>query len=92
VYFVLVAYDIADPKRLRQIASIMEQAGVRVQKSVFECGLSPDALLALKGRIQRSIDPAEDSVLLQPLPTHCRAGITWQGKGPGAHTEPFWIV
>ncbi|MBI2928882.1 MAG: CRISPR-associated endonuclease Cas2 [Verrucomicrobia bacterium] len=35
----LVAYDIADPKRLSKVAKICEDYGVRVQYSVFECRL-----------------------------------------------------
>lgn len=31
----LVAYDIANDKRLRRIARLMEEHGIRVQKSVF---------------------------------------------------------
>ena len=31
----LVCYDIADPKRLRKVASICEDFGYRRQKSVF---------------------------------------------------------
>jgi len=35
----LVAYDIADHKRLSKVAKICEDYGVRVQYSVFECRL-----------------------------------------------------
>lgn len=31
----LVAYDIADPKRLRRVARLMEKHGLRLQKSLF---------------------------------------------------------
>ena len=35
----LLAYDIADPKRLSRVAKVCEDYGVRVQYSVFECHL-----------------------------------------------------
>ncbi|HTI68628.1 MAG TPA: CRISPR-associated endonuclease Cas2, partial [Candidatus Limnocylindria bacterium] len=38
----LVAYDIADPKRLHRVAMICENFGVRVQYSLFECWLEDD--------------------------------------------------
>ncbi|MEZ6141686.1 MAG: CRISPR-associated endonuclease Cas2 [Zavarzinella sp.] len=31
----IIAYDIADPKRLRKIARLMEKWAIRTQKSVF---------------------------------------------------------
>lgn len=44
--FCLVTYDVATAgadgrKRLRQVANICENYGVRVQHSVFECTLRP---------------------------------------------------
>ena len=39
--FILLSYDIADsPERLRKVAKICENYGVRVQKSVFELDIS----------------------------------------------------
>lgn len=37
----LIAYDIADPVRLRRICTLMEDHGERLQYSVFLCDLSP---------------------------------------------------
>ena len=36
----LVCYDIANPRRLAQVARVMEGFGERVQESVFECRLT----------------------------------------------------
>ena len=36
----LIAYDIADPGRLRDVAQILEDHGRRLQQSVFLCNLS----------------------------------------------------
>lgn len=91
-YLVLVAYDIADPRRLRRVAEALEEVGERVQKSVFECGLSAAGLAALRARVRQLIDAEEDRVLFQPLCNACRHRITWQGKPPPAATEAFWIV
>lgn len=38
----LVAYDITNDKRLRRVAQLCEDYGVRVQYSVFECHLDED--------------------------------------------------
>lgn len=91
-HLVLVAYDIADPRRLQRVARELEALGERVQKSVFECGLTPDGLLALRERLRALIDPQEDHVLLQPLCPHCRQSFVWQGKAPPTASEAFWII
>jgi CRISPR-associated protein Cas2 len=88
----LVAYDIADPKRLRRLAQTLEAAGERQQHSVFDVPLSADERQRLWPRLQAIIDVKEDSVLFHPCCATCRAGIRWQGKPPGPGHEPFWIV
>ncbi|WCN08274.1 CRISPR-associated endonuclease Cas2 [Marinomonas mediterranea] len=92
VQLVLITYDIAEPKRLRRIAKTLESYGERMQKSVFECGLTPDALKSLTFKLERCIDPSEDSILIQPIHQHNRGNIRWQGKPPSIASEPFWIV
>lgn len=91
-YLVIVSYDIANPRRLNRVARTLEAAGVRIQKSVFECGLTPDALLALRLRLRRLIDPAEDHILITPVCVRCRRDISWQGKLPDAPAAPYWII
>lgn len=91
-HLVLIAYDIAHPKRLRRVAKALEAAGDRVQKSVFECGLTRDGLLALRQRLRRLIDPNEDQILIQPICHRCRQDMHWQGKPPAPETDLFWIV
>lgn len=58
----LIIYDIADPKRLRRIAQICEDYGVRVQKSVFECWLDEDRFEELWSRLQEAMKGREDSL------------------------------
>jgi CRISPR-associated protein Cas2 len=43
----LILYDIADAKRLRRVARVCEDFGVRLQDSVFECDISPVQLQRL---------------------------------------------
>lgn len=88
----LICYDIAHHQRLRRVAHELEEAGDRIQKSMFECGLTPDALAALHQRIQHQIDSAEDKVLYLPICEYCRRATVWQGKMAPAAAEPFWIV
>jgi len=91
-YLVIISYDIAHPRRLSRVAKVLESAGVRIQKSVFECGLTPDALIALRLRLRRLINPTEDHILITPICTRCRYHIGWQGKLPDVSTAPYWII
>ena len=59
----LIAYDIADPSRLRKIAKVCELYGVRIEKSVFEADLSEDNYQAFWLELMELIDEDEDAVI-----------------------------
>lgn len=63
----LIAYDIADPRRLQRLASVCEDFGVRVQKSLFECWLEQDAYERLWEKLTGLIDPEDDALLAYTL-------------------------
>lgn len=65
-HFVL-AYDVADPARLRQVARIAKDFGERVQLSVFACQLSPREVAVLRERLRHVVVTTEDQVLLLRL-------------------------
>ena len=65
----IVSYDIADPKRLRQVARIVEGYGYRLQFSVFECLLDPLRLEEIKTYLTDVIHHTEDQVLFIALGT-----------------------
>lgn len=58
----LVIYDIAHPRRLHRVASLLEGFGQRIQKSVFECELEADELRRLQAKMLRCIRTDEDAV------------------------------
>ena len=59
----LVAYDIADAKRLRRVCTIMEGYGQRLQYSVFLCDLSLSEVSSLERDVLDVMSLAEDSVV-----------------------------
>ena len=65
----IVSYDIASPKRLRQVARIAEGFGYRLQYSVFECLLDPLRLEEMKAKLVETIHHTEDQVLFIALGT-----------------------
>lgn len=60
--FVLLAYDVSDPQRLRRVARACEAYGHRVQRSVFELHLKPGQLQELQHRLRDLLDPHTDKV------------------------------
>lgn len=58
----LIAYDIADPARLRRVAEVCENYGVRVQKSLFECWLEEPRFDRLWSELNHLIDLESDAL------------------------------
>jgi len=76
----LVAYDVRDPKRLRQVARTLESYGERVQYSVFRCRLDRTALEKLRWELQKIMEP-EDDLLVIPLCQQCAGQIPIHSTG-----------
>jgi CRISPR-associated protein Cas2 len=64
---ILIAYDIADPKRLAKIAKTCEDFGVRVQYSLFECQLDREDFETLWRRLLDLIHAEEDRLVAYRL-------------------------
>jgi CRISPR-associated protein Cas2 len=60
----IVSYDIADPKRLRQVHKTMLGYGEPLQYSVFCCDLTAAARITLMAELSELIDHREDQVML----------------------------
>ena len=67
----IVAYDIADPRRLNRIARIMKDYGRRVQKSIFEVEANDTVFREMKRRAERVMEPEEDGVKYFSLCERC---------------------
>jgi CRISPR-associated protein Cas2 len=80
----IVAYDIADPKRLRKVATACEDFGVRKQFSVFFCRLSATDFVRLRSRLYDLLDLQADQVLFIPLCGKCVQNMETLGRP----TEP----
>lgn len=63
----LVAYDIADPRRLGRVHRFMLGYKVGGQKSFYECWLTEGERAAVVSSLLDLIDPAEDRVHLFQL-------------------------
>ena len=77
----IVAYDIADEKRLARVAKVIKDYGIRVQKSIFELEIAPQTFTEMKARIEKEIVPEEDGVKYFPLCEKCAGTLEIIGQG-----------
>ncbi len=63
----VIAYDIADPKRLSRIARIMKDYGMRVQKSIFIADIDSIQFTRMRYRAEKVMDLKDDAVKYFPL-------------------------
>lgn len=87
-----VCYDIVDERRRRSVAKLLEDHGQRVQESVFECNLDSATLTELRTRLQKLIDPHEDTVRWYPMCRWCAGLIIWMGSVGDTHDPPYFVV
>ncbi len=62
-YTYVVAYDVSDPKRLRQVFKTMRGYGDPMQLSVFRCDLNAREMVELRAKLRGIIHHTEDQVL-----------------------------
>ncbi len=67
----LVAYDIANPKRLSKVAKTCLDYGVRVEKSVFECDLEEDVFSTFWQELNELIDESVDAIVAYRICASC---------------------
>ena len=78
--FVLVAYDIADNRRLQRVAKIMEDYGDRVQYSVFEMEVDRSTFRQMRQRTEDELEENEDGVKYFFLCDRCAGRIDVVGQ------------
>jgi CRISPR-associated protein Cas2 len=96
----LIAYDIADPRRLHRVARFMERRAVRWQKSVFLWAGTHEALHALLEDVTPLLDISVDLVQAWPLARSARWNRLCRGTAlriaPAAavlgHGQPLFVA
>lgn len=79
----LIAYDIADPRRLRRVHAAVSRESWRLQYSLYWTPLDGRALRGMAAEIERLIDPRADDVRFYAFPDHAFCRL-W---GPKPWTE-----
>ncbi|HNC18211.1 MAG TPA: CRISPR-associated endonuclease Cas2 [Accumulibacter sp.] len=88
----LVAYDIADPKRLRRIERTIAAVGERLHNSLFVCELTEIERERLQRRVARLIDAAVDSVQYVPWCERDQRMTRHLGTSQESLSANTWIV
>ncbi len=88
----VVSYDIADGRRLRRVARIMERFGKRVQKSVFECWLAEKDRRELEEVLASVVKSPPDTVRFYPLCADCRQLALEAGNTEIMEIHNYYIV
>jgi len=79
--FYLLAYDIANPKRLAKVAKAMEAVAERVQDSVFEAWLNAVEVEKILKKVSKIMNEEEDSLRVYMLCAQCREKVRCVGLG-----------
>ena len=75
----IIAYDIADPKRLGRIHRYLKSVALPAQYSVFIAVTSANEIRRIRDRLSALIDPGEDDVRIYLVPK--RGTVTVLGRG-----------
>lgn len=82
----VIAYDVTDDRRRERVSTLLEDYGLRVNYSVFECELEGKEFTQLQAQLARLIDAQEDRVVFYRLCAGCRdrksaLGLPFQDRG-----------
>ena len=87
----LFAYDIASDRVRNRVSNLLEDYGVRVQKSVFELRVTKPRSRTLARRIGRLIDQG-DSLRVYPIPQRSIFAIEVFGSGLPPEASDFILT
>jgi CRISPR-associated protein Cas2 len=87
---VVITYDVSDDRRRTQISHVLQSLGHRIQRSVFLCCLEDAALLRLRARLERMIDPETDSVHIFRQCRACWSAASLHGRAEHRDDPIYW--
>jgi len=88
----IIAYDVADPKRLRRVAKHLEGVGTRLQNSVFECGPLAWREGKLRAELREHVELQHDALSYYAQCVACGEKSAWQGMGETPEERPAPIA
>jgi CRISPR-associated protein Cas2 len=86
------SYDITDAHRRNEVSKSLEQFGLRVQKSVFQCDVPPAMAAQIKAALLGIINEKEDSLFFYPVCEACLRNARLLGNGSLLPVTGFEIL
>ncbi|NLE29142.1 MAG: CRISPR-associated endonuclease Cas2 [Phycisphaerae bacterium] len=90
--FLVIGYDCTNDKRRLKVAKVLLDYGYRVQYSVFEADLDQALLDELIQRLNKIIDPEEDSIRIYHICQRCLDQTNLFGDAQLTNQEKVFIV
>jgi len=88
---VMISYDVVDDKKRLKLMKYLKDYGDRVQKSVFECNLSPKIYEQVKSGVEEIVNKRKDRVRYYKICKGCIEKIEISGWGE-VEEEDFLVV
>lgn len=88
----LYCYDISNAKRLRAIAKVLKQKGLRIQRSFFICDFDYVKAIELLNEIKDIMNVHRDSVFMYGICDSCQSKVSSIGDGAFQVLEDFRII
>ena len=89
--FYVAAYDISSDRRRTKVHKVLCGFGQWTQYSVFELFLSDKELVALQNKLEKLINPKEDSLRLYPLCAACLKEVETIGSPAPADISHYVV-
>ena len=90
--FVMISYDIVEDKKRLKLMKFLKDYGDRVQKSVFECNLSPETYDQVKSGVEKIINKRKDRVRYYRICKGCVDKVEISGWGEVTEEEEFVVI
>ena len=90
--FVMISYDVVDDSKRLKLMKFLKDYGTRVQKSVFECNLSPALYERVKDEVEKIVNKRKDRVRYYRMCGGCEDKVEIFGWGEVTEDEEFTIV
>lgn len=85
---IIVAFDISQAKKRKQIVTMLLKYGKRINKSVFECIVTDSQYRTVSSKLQIMCGK-EDSIVIVPVCVNCFAKMEFM---PPGHKENVELV
>lgn len=87
----IIAYDIPSDRRRTKVHNTLSGVGQWTQYSLFECHLSEKERIVLQDKLDKIVEPEEDSIRFYPLCASCMAKVETVGS-PEPEEQTLFVV